>query len=350
MQSGGDVLYVEQQCGIGVLGFQRERFADHRRYVHGDGHECGGHRCCGLGYGDGKPASDLHPNALAFDHQPGRIFDFDRKLQSSGDLIHVEQQQRLGVFGFQRERFADHRRDIYRDGNKCGGYRCRGFGYGYGEPASDLHPDAFALHHQQGRVQHFDSELFACSNFLHVEQQCGIGVFGFQRERFPDHRRDLHGDGNECGRYRCCGLGLGDGEPASDLHPDTFTLHHQPGRIHHFDSELLSDSNLLHVEQQLGIIVLGFQRERLADYRRNLHGDRHQRGGYRRTGFSLCDREPASDLHPDALRKQHQPGFIRHLDGKLQSGGDNLQLDQHRVLRGRAERQRFPNLRHHLCR
>ena len=211
-----------------VVSDGRQCFADFDRDLLGDGYERGGYRCFGIGDGDGEPAPDLHGGSVPRHHQPGRIYDSYSELQSLGNVLHLERQQRFGFVGFERECFPDHRRDLYRDGNQRGWHRGGGFRFGDGEPASDLHARGLGEQHQPRWLHDSDGKLQSGGNIVHLDQHRLLRV-GPQRQRLPGRRHHLLRYRHQRGGHGRCGVGDHHGEPASDLYFGRFTDHHQPG-------------------------------------------------------------------------------------------------------------------------
>ena len=310
------------------LHWRSDGHTDNNHYIHADTIKPVWRRCPRLGYGHGKRAADLYAGGLAVHHQPWRIDNTDRELFARGDFLYLEQQQRVGVLGVERERFALDRCYVYGDRNQCFGQQYGGIGDGDGEPAADLHLDTVALDDQPGRIDDTDGQLHSRCDFVHLERQQRAGVFGVERQRFADRRRDVHGHRHECCGFRRCGLRDRDRHPAAHLHAVGLALNNQQGGIDDTNRKLHSGCDVLHLERQRRVGVVGFERQCFPDRRRDLHRNRHQRRRNRRTRIGERNRKPAAHLHPVGLACNDQPGRFLNFDGQLFSGSNILHLEQ----------------------
>ncbi len=134
----------------------------------------------------------MHSGRIAHHDQQGRVVDSDGNLQSGRDVIDLEQQRRLCVVGFERERVADFDDNLYRHGYQRCGHRGVGIGDGDGEPAADLHADAFAFHDQPGWILDSDGGLHSGCDVLHVDRH-GVCDVGIERERVAEFDSELFG-------------------------------------------------------------------------------------------------------------------------------------------------------------
>ena len=291
----------------------------------------------------------MHAVRLTWHDQQGFRHDFDGKLQSGGDVLHMEQQRRVGDVGFGRQRIADLRCELYRHRYQRSRQRRYGVCDRDGEPAADVHAFRLTWHDQQGFRHDFDGKLQSGGHVIHMERQRRVGDVGLGRQRIANGRRDLYRDRHQRGGHWRGGLGIGDGEPAPDLHPVGLAIHHQPGRLDNADRKLLALGDIVYVDQRRFCNVR-FERQRVPDFDLDLLGGRAQRGGRQQFGVGDGHGEPAPDVHADPVALHDQPGRVLNADGQLLARRHIVHVDQHRFYVVGIGRQRVADVDRNLLR